>query len=134
MLARIVWGLCLLSPMAASAKSGVCDNPVNNVAEMECMSAEIGKAEAKLERYLATAKKRVARDDTIRLNLDTAQNAWQAYRKAQCGDVYDYWGMASYRHRASAQCTLELTRQRTLDIWSAYLTFVDSTPPVLPKP
>ena len=134
MFARVLWAMCLLSPMAASAKNDVCDNPVNDAADMECLAAEIGKADAKLALYLAAANKRVAMDATIRLNLDTAQNAWQAYREAQCGDVYTYWGQASYRHRASARCTLELTQQRTADIWSAYLTFVDSTPPILPKP
>ena len=134
MFARVLLGMCLLSPLAASAKSDVCDNPVNDAAGMECMSAEIAKADAKLALYLAAAKKRITQDAATRLNLDTAQNAWQAYREAQCGDVYTYWGQASYRHRASARCTLELTRQRTAAIWSAYLTFMDSTPPILPKP
>lgn len=134
MFARFLLGLCLLSPLAASAKDAVCDDPKNTVEEMQCLSAAQATADAKLASYLAAAKKRIAADNTIKLNLDKAQNAWQAYRAAQCGDVYSFWGQGSYRNRASAQCALDLTGQRTLDIWSAYLTFVDSTPPVLPRP
>ena len=88
MFARVLLGMCLLSPLAASAKSDVCDNPVNDAAGMECMSAEIAKADAKLALYLAAAKKRITQDATT----------------------------------------------RTAAIWSAYLTFMDSTPPILPKP
>ena len=32
------------------------------------------------------------------------------------------------------KCLLEQTRRRTHDVWKAYLTFMDSTPPLLPEP
>ncbi len=98
------------------------------------MSAEAEKADLKLAKYLEAAKERIAKDKTNELSLDDAQKAWLNYRSLQCGDVYKYWIQGTYRYRASLQCQIDLTHERTHDIWSAYLTYVDSTPAILPEP
>lgn len=132
---RIFLGLCIsLAAMHASAKSTVCPDSKTTAEDIECMSSEIEKADKKLTSYMLAAKKRLAQDESVKVDLSAAQNTWVAYRKAQCGDVYTFWLQGSYRHRASAQCMLDLTRQRTHDIWSAYLTYVDSTPAILSEP
>jgi len=56
------------------------------------------------------------------------------YRTKHCGNVYTLSGMGSSRFEMSAVCTLEVTRERTIDVWRGYLTYQDSTPPVLPDP
>jgi uncharacterized protein YecT (DUF1311 family) len=98
------------------------------------MSAEIDKADKALRGYLDAAKERLSRDKVKGLNLDAAQAEWSRYRTMHCGDVYLYWVEGTYRYRASAQCQIDLARSRTHDIWAAYLTFVDSTPALLPEP
>lgn len=67
-------------------------------------------------------------------NLSAAQSAWSSYRTAQCGDVYSHWGTGAFRYEAALQCNLELTRERTHDLWAGYFTHQDSAPPVLPEP
>lgn len=132
---RICIGLCIsLAALNASAKNTVCPASKDTVEDIQCLSAEIEKADKKLANYLLAATTRLAQDATLKLDLSAAQHSWIAYRQAQCGDVYAYWQQGSYRHRASAQCMLDLTQQRTHDIWSAYLTHADSTPAVLSEP
>ena len=135
MVSRILIALLIGSALqAASAKDVICADPKDALADRTCMSAEVDIAEIKLANYLDAAKVRVASDESVRLSLDEAQKAWLAYRSMQCGDVYKRWGTATYRYRASLQCVVDLTRQRTHDLWSAYLTYVDSTPAMLPEP
>jgi len=118
----------------ASASEMLCATAQNTVDETKCMSAEIDKADRTLREYLDAAKARISRDQIKGLYLDAAQAEWSRYRKLHCGDVYQYWVDGSYRYRASAQCQIDLARSRTHDIWAAYLTFVDSTPALLPEP
>jgi uncharacterized protein YecT (DUF1311 family) len=130
------WLLVLGSLMttAACAAEPVCQDPKDNVADRACMSAEVAKADAQLAQYLRAAKEWVAKDKLQDLKLDATQAAWMRYRDAQCDDVYRYWGDGTHRYRAAAQCQLDLAHARTYDLWSAYLTYTDSTPPILPKP
>ncbi|MFZ6645109.1 lysozyme inhibitor LprI family protein [Undibacterium sp. TJN25] len=133
--ARFVVGLVFSFVLtAASAKDAVCYDPKDDIEDRQCMSAEVDKADEKLAKYIEAAKARIAEDQTIELSLDVAQKAWLSYRSAQCGDVYTYWLRGTYRYRVSLQCMIDLTQERTHDIWSAYLTYVDSTPATLPEP
>jgi len=118
----------------AAAAELLCPSSKNTVEDTKCMSAEIDKADRVLRQYLEAAKERLSRDKVKGLNLDATQAEWSRYRTMHCGDVYLYWVEGTYRYRASAQCQIDLTRSRTHDIWAAYLTFVDSTPALLPEP
>lgn len=118
---------------AAAAKL-LCHDSKNTVEDTKCMSAEIDKADKTLREYLDAAKERISRDKITGLNLDATQAEWSRYRTLHCGDVYQFWADGTYRYRASAQCQIDLARTRTHDIWAAYLTFVDSTPALLPEP
>jgi uncharacterized protein YecT (DUF1311 family) len=118
----------------AAAAAPLCRDSKNTVEDTTCMSAEIDKADRALRDYLEAAKARLSRDKVQGLNLDGTQAEWSRYRTMHCGDVYLYWVEGTYRYRASAQCQIDLARARTHDIWAAYLTFVDSTPALLPEP
>jgi uncharacterized protein YecT (DUF1311 family) len=124
--------LSLASTAATAAP--LCYDSKSTVEDTKCMSAEIDKADRALREYLEAAKERLSRDKVKGLNLDAAQAEWSRYRTMHCGDVYLYWVEGTYRYRASAQCQIDLARSRTHDIWAAYLTFVDSTPALLPEP
>jgi uncharacterized protein YecT (DUF1311 family) len=107
----------------------------------DCMSAELAKAESDLQRFLAAARKRLkseAADDAgaeaALGDLDKTETAWKAYREAQCGAVYDYWQSGTIRSAMQLTCEIDLTRQHTHTVWSQWLTYMDSTPPILPEP
>ncbi|MFZ6640082.1 lysozyme inhibitor LprI family protein [Undibacterium sp. TC4M20W] len=126
---------CLLCATATVSHAGIlCATAKNTQEEAQCMTAEVSKADKKLQTYLQAAKSRIDRTPDVKLNLDNAQKSWEQYRSAHCGDVYTYWAQGSVRYRQSAQCQLDLTQNRTHDVWQAYLTYADSTPPVLPRP
>jgi uncharacterized protein YecT (DUF1311 family) len=116
--------------------------PGGNTLEInDCMSVELDRAQADLARYLAAARTRLkseAADDTgakaALTDLDQAEAAWTAYREAQCNAVYDYWQSGTIRTAMSLTCEIDLTRQHTHSVWSTWLTYMDSTPPILPEP
>ena len=63
-----------------------------------------------------------------------AQAKWQEYKSKQCEAVYLRWQQGTIRGPKAVRCDLDLTRQRTHRIWSDFLTYPDSTPPILPEP
>jgi uncharacterized protein YecT (DUF1311 family) len=123
--------LALCSTAAAHADSLHWGSTVEMQA---CLQAKIDEANARLAKYLATAQARIDKDFGSRPDLKAAQAAWVRYRELECGDLYQFWAQGTYRVLASAQCELRLTRQRTHEVWRAYLTYMDSTPPLLPEP
>ena len=54
----------------------------------------------------------VAREDMLR----AAQRAWIAFRDADCAYDVAFWGQGSMRQIAGAQCMLERTGQRVIDL------------------
>ncbi|MFZ6745390.1 lysozyme inhibitor LprI family protein [Undibacterium sp. JH2W] len=123
----------LMANTTAHAKA-LCANMSATQKETQCMAGEVDKANKKLSSYLQAAKSRLQQTSQSRINLETTQKAWEDYRSAHCGDVYTFWAGGGIRYRQIAQCQLDLTLNRTRDVWQAYLTFADSTPPLLPAP
>jgi len=110
----------------------------------QCFAGRLTRAEANLSRYLTASRERLQREagaagDTtaaaaVRREFDAAEHAWSAYREAECGAVYDYWSGGSIRTVESLNCRIGLTRLHTHTIWQLWLTYMDSTPPLLPEP
>jgi uncharacterized protein YecT (DUF1311 family) len=118
----------------AGASEPLCLQAKNPVEEAQCLSRELDKANKAMAEYLDTAKARISKQDSAGPQLDAAQEAWLRYRSAHCSDVYTYWQAGTYRNRASLECEIELARSRTHEIWSAYLTYFGTTPPLRPEP
>lgn len=93
-------------------------------------------ADAELNRYYAAAIGRLKDDgdEKSRIALRDSQRAWIKYRVAECGAVYERWYPGSIARTMAAECVEQLSRTRTVAIWSHWLTYVDSTPPILPRP
>ena len=130
-------GLAAACAMTGSAAQAACDDPPSLVADRECMSTVLSAAERTMERYLKVAQARVDEGEAWRgkrIDLARSQALWEAYRKGHCEDVYESWAPATHAHRAQAKCEIAVVRQRTHDLWAAYLTSVDGTPPALPEP
>ena len=132
--------LAAAAPAAAQAPAPHC--PGDNTVEIDqCMAADLAKADRELARYLAAARQRLKADASdssdaraALAGLVKAQTAWKAYRKAECDSVYLYWQAGTIRGAMALTCEIDLTRQRTHQVWSQWLTFMDSTPPILPEP
>lgn len=126
----LVLGLCSMN--LAHAAPLQCDG--NTLEIQACLAKKIDKANSRLTEYLSTAQARIDKNFGSKPDLKAAQKAWIRYREIECGDVFDFWVQGTYRTIASAECELRLTRQRTHEVWQAYLTYQDSTPPLLPEP
>ncbi|WP_183030042.1 lysozyme inhibitor LprI family protein [Altericroceibacterium spongiae] len=109
-----------------------------------CLNEQLGEANVEMEQYAETAlaiMERDAKDEfSDALEKDApdafrrAQKAWTDYREAECEALYDNWSGGTIRNAMTISCEIRITRQRTHTIWENWLTFMDSTPPVLPEP
>ena len=99
-----------------------------------CLSLELDAAEAEMEKYLHKSQERYAGDRVVVDSIVAAQNAWLVYREAHCSSVFNVWRDGTIRTSMSIGCSLELTRQRTFDLWRSFLRNADSTAPLLPEP
>ena len=116
----------------------------NTIGMNSCMAEYSRRAQSELDRYLAAARKRLnaeikadadakATRDAL-AGLNASQTAWQAYQKAECDAVYKWWSGGTIRGVMYESCVQGLTKSRTQWIWSTWLSFEDSTPPLMPKP
>ena len=101
-----------------------------------CQKSRFDQADADLNRYYKAALKRLQKDNEQKVaqGLVQAQRAWISYRDAECGAVFDNWIGGTIRVSMEFDCQTRLTRLRSYDIWKNWLTFMDSTPPILPRP
>jgi uncharacterized protein YecT (DUF1311 family) len=117
------------------AAGNLCDGSTTPEVE-QCLAADLARADGELNRYFAAATKRLTKQqDTAALaKLRTAERAWIAYRDAECDAVYQSWGQGTIRGTLALGCRIALTKARTATVWHNWLTYADSTPPMLPKP
>ena len=123
--------LVICAPATAQGQPVKSCERVETTAEARiCLSDSLRAAEKELERYLAAARK-VARPPAA---LDSAQSAWKSYREAACRAAAGQFEGGSLQPVATLDCHLRLTRERTLEIWRAYLAEDDELPePVVPR-
>ena len=111
-----------------------CANAWTTVDMNRCMGEELAAAERELERYLAKSVERYADDGVSVDAIRRGQKAWLEYREAHCGAVYTIWRDGTIRSAMGAGCKLDLTQRRAKSLWESFLTFGDSSPPLLPEP
>lgn len=101
-----------------------------------CLAADLARADAELNRYYAAAVKRLTSEqqDMALAQLRASERAWIRYRDAECDAVWEYWKEGTIRGTLAAECRMRLVRGRTMSIWRNWLIYVDSTPPILPRP
>ncbi|MBS0333537.1 MAG: DUF1311 domain-containing protein [Proteobacteria bacterium] len=109
-----------------------------------CLAALSETVDQEHLRYVAAARARLKHDAAADPadpgaakavgGFEASEAAWLAYRKAECGAVYDNWSGGTIRGAMYSACSLRLTRLRTHTVWLNWLTYPDSTPPVLPEP
>ncbi|CDT44142.1 lysozyme inhibitor LprI family protein [Vibrio coralliirubri] len=121
---------------SALADDGVvdCENAMNTIEINQCAAIELESAQAELDKYLAASFEHNAYDAQLVASIKKAQESWQAYMTAHCDSVYTQWRDGSIRGVMALSCKTTLTKQRTHEVWENFLTYMDSTPPVLPEP
>ncbi|MEZ9601901.1 lysozyme inhibitor LprI family protein [Vibrio sp. 10N.261.55.A10] len=121
---------------SALADEGVvdCENAMNTIEINHCAAIELESAQAELDKYLAASFEHNAYDAELVASIKKAQESWQAYMTAHCDSVYTQWREGSIRGVMALSCKMTLTKQRTHEVWVNFLTYMDSTPPVLPEP
>ena len=124
----------LLSPMLSASAVVDCENARTTIEINQCASAELESAQATLDDYLQASYEHHADVPELVAAIKTAQKDWQAYLTSHCDAVYQQWRDGTIRGVMSLSCKTQLTRQRSHEIWASFLTYTDSSPPVLPEP
>jgi uncharacterized protein YecT (DUF1311 family) len=106
-----------------------------------CFKDRADEADATLARYVAAARsklrKEAASDPETAKTLAAfvkAEAAWSAYSQAECGAVYQAWSGGTIRGTEYLACHIRLSQLHAHTVWSEWLTYHDSTPPILPEP
>jgi len=109
-----------------------------------CGEEYAARADRELTRYLAVARRRIADASSENSNpstsertlaaLEASQKTWEAFRKAECEAVFEWWREGTIRGAMFEGCMRSLTKARTEQVWETWLSFVDDTPPLMPKP
>ena len=84
--------------------------------------------------YLAAAKERHKDDAEMLAVIDKGEEAFTQYSNAECSAIYASFGMGSIRNLEAILCSNKLLQRRTHTVWQHWLTFADSTQPLLPEP
>ena len=107
---------------------------MTTLAMNECYAQTLSRADERRAAYLVAALEREAEKPETAAMIVASDKAFTAYRDAECNAVYESWIEGSIRNVMALSCSIEMTDQRTHDIWQNWLTYMDSTPPVLPEP
>lgn len=111
-----------------------CKNAADTIQIDYCAGVKLKNAENEMNTYLLKSKEHNNHDPELIKSIKIAQRAWSVYAKAHCDSIYTKWREYTKRGLVSLSCKRELTEQRTHDIWSNFLKYRDSTPPILPEP
>ncbi|MFA0629716.1 lysozyme inhibitor LprI family protein [Vibrio sp. 10N.222.49.A3] len=111
-----------------------CENAMTTLDINHCAAIELESAQLELEQYLEASFEHNAYDAELVSSIKVAQDSWQAYMTAHCDSVYTQWRDGTIRGVMALSCKIRLTKQRTHEVWANFLTYMDSTPAVLPEP
>jgi len=125
---------CVPLLVSASDDAIDCENAMTTLEINQCASISLESAQLELDQYLEASFKHNAYDEELVNSIKVAQDSWQAYMTADCDSVYTQWRDGSIRGLMALSCKTELTKKRTHEVWGNFLTYMDSTPPVLPEP
>lgn len=124
------------------------DGGMTTYAMNRCAGAELELLKQTMQLYWASARQRFietnleteynrdsAEEKAAALAIfDRAQEDWESYRTNHCLSVYYEYKDGTIRGVMALSCHREMVRKRTWEIWSTWLTYMDSTAPILPEP
>ena len=95
---------------------------------------ELDSAHTTMTEYVAASIEQHVNDPALVKAIESAQADWDTYLKSHCDAVYTLWRQGTIRGAMMIACKTRLTRQRTHDIWTSFLTNIGGESPVLPEP
>jgi uncharacterized protein YecT (DUF1311 family) len=126
--------LCI-STINAVEKPEFCTKLEASTIDREhCKHWKMKESEREMNNYLSAAQKRYSDDKKFISLLQKSQAMWIKYSESECLTYEHQWSGGSISTYMYLECKLHMTKQRTYRIWDNYLTFMDSTPPLLPEP
>ena len=129
--------LIVLAALPGQARAAVPTCPGNSTPEVEaCLQIRLDRTDAERRRYTDAAIERISKEDPAEVlaSFRNGETAWTKYRDAECGAVDVRWSAGTIRGTMSLVCERRLTEARTHEVWLNWLTYMDSTPPLLPEP
>ncbi|WP_417526981.1 lysozyme inhibitor LprI family protein [Marinomonas shanghaiensis] len=120
--------------VAASEPTLDCENAITTLDINQCAAQDLQTANTVMHTYLKTSYQHNKHDPELIEAIKLAQKDWQNYMASHCDSVYTQWRDGTIRGVMAISCKTKLTKQRTHEIWQNFLTYMDSTPPVLPEP
>ena len=126
--------LSLLSLMVMASNVVDCENAMTTIEINQCAKLELESAQDTLNQYYQASLERYQEDKELVSAIETSQADWQAYLESHCGAVFTQWRDGTIRGVVTLSCKTMLTKQRTHQLWQYFLTYMDSTPPILPEP
>lgn len=131
----IVMALASLSfAISAADKPLDCGSAITTLEINQCASIKLELARIELAKYLETIFEHNDNDPELIESIKVAQKDWEFYISSHCSSIHTKWRDGSIRGVMYILCQTKMTEQRTHEIWSSFLTYIDSTPPVLPEP
>ena len=109
--------LVLLAIPAAASEAPSCQLAETTADMRACLSQALQAAEKDMQRYLEAARREARPPEA----LAKSQAAWSAYRDAACRAAAGQYEGGSLQPVVTLDCLLRLTRERTLELWRAYL-------------
>ncbi len=119
---------------AAERSTGSYDCDGTTVAINDCLGDVSDRAKLRQARYLEAALGSNDNDSALADQIRESDIAFNLYRDRECLAVYEAWKEGSIRNAMTLRCLIRLTDQRTHDIWRNWLTYQDSSDPILPEP
>lgn len=126
--------LPLLFAFPAQSSDLDCEKAKTTVESNECAAIERDAAYDKMVQYFETSLKQFPGEQDLLREMKMAQRQWDSYMNTHCNSVYTLWSGGSIRTQMALACETRLIKVRTHELWSEFLTYIDSTQPVLPKP
>ncbi|WP_150304560.1 lysozyme inhibitor LprI family protein [Pseudomonas saliphila] len=120
--------------VTAEDKPADCGNALTTLEINQCAAIELELAQSELAKYLEVSFEHNANDPELIESIKVAQQDWLEYMSSHCDSVYTKWREGTIRDVMAISCKTQLTEQRTHEVWANFLTYMDSTPPVLPEP
>lgn len=114
--------------------SSPCPEAATTLDMNDCYSAILTAAEERRAQYLLAATERYSGNAELQQQIETANAAYSDYVDAECGAVYDYWRSGTIRGVMSLTCRINLVDRGTHNLWQHWLTYMDSSPPLLAEP
>jgi hypothetical protein len=100
----------------------------------ECMSEILARSTERKDQYLAAALAHHDESPDVAKMIRQSETAAEAYRKQECDALYEDNKEGTIRNYVYLGCAIALVDERTRTIWQNWLTYADSTPPMLPEP